>query len=221
MLFWKGICLCLALCVLLLGGCAASRSEPIAGGTTNEFTNTSPELPSSGQDDENSARLAYYEQVINDLRAEILAMKADLFSAKTEYEERLEELEAQRQQSNEAMPFTYTVEGDRVTITGYRGSDVNVTIPASIDGRVVVAIGDKAFLGNTAVQSIVIPEGVEQIGWFAFSGCISLGSISVPVSVNSICYGAFENCPSSLTVFCVKDSYAQKYAQSYGIAAVS
>lgn len=219
MLFWKGICLCLALCVLLLGGCAASRSEPVAGGITN--SDTLPQSPSSGQEEENAARLAYYEQLINDLRTEILAMKADLFSAKTEYEERLEVLEEKSMQGNEAMLFTYTVEGDRVTITGYRGSDVNITIPATIDGHAVVAIGDKAFLGNTAVQSIVIPEGVEQIGWFAFSGCISLGAISVPASVKSICYGAFENCPSALTVFCVKDSYAEKYAQSYGIAAVS
>ena len=222
MFFWKSICLCMALCVTLLGGCAASsRSDTVEDGTTDEVPGTTAPSPPSEQEGEDAARLAYYEQLINDLRTEILAVKAELFSAKAEYEERLEELEVKKQEGNEARLFTYTVEGDRVTITGYRGSDVNVTVPATIDGRAVVAIGDKAFLGNTAVQSIVIPEGVEQIGWFAFSGCISLGAISIPASVNSISYGAFENCPSALTVFCAKDSYAQRYAQSYGIGTVS
>ena len=108
-----------------------------------------------------------------------------------------------------------------MTVTAYTGNDVSVSIPATIDGRAVIAIGDRAFMNCKTVQSVVVPEGVREIGWFAFSGCISLGGVSLPASVEAICYGAFENCPSALTVFCQKDSYAQKYAESYGIATVN
>ena len=204
------LCLACVVCISVLGGCRSVADRP------------SEELSTSGNEttkqDSDDARLVYYEQLVNELKSEILTLKADLFSAKSEYEERLQELEAGREASPSGLPFTYTVEGDRITITAYTGTDVNVTIPSQIDGKRVVAIGDKAFLNNKTVQSVVLPEGVEAIGWFAFSGCISLGAISIPSSVASISYGAFENCPSALTIFCPGDSYAQKYAQSYGIA---
>ena len=156
--------------------------------------------------------------MVNDLQAEVLAVKTELFMAKSEYDARLAELEAQKELSAVGIPFAYAVAENGVTITAYTGNDVNVAIPASVDGKPVIAIGDKAFLNNKTVQSITLPEGVKSIGWFAFSGCISLGAIRMPSSVEAIAYGAFENCPTSLTVFSPKGSYAERYAQSYGIA---
>ena len=210
MFFKSFLCLLCIACVSVLGGCRSVADRPSESLSTIEAESVTQNA--------DEARLVYYEQLVNELKSEILAVKADLFSAKSEYEERLRELEDGREASASGGAFTYTVEGDRITITAYTGTDGNVTIPSLIDGRCVVAIGDKAFLNNRTVQSIMLPEGIETIGWFAFSGCISLGAISVPSSVTSISYGAFENCPSALTIFCPTGSYAQKYAQSYGIA---
>ena len=203
------LCFLLVIGVLLLVGCGA-RAEDRA---------EEAEEVDEG-DREAAARLLYYEQLVNDLQSELLAMRAELFSTKTEYNARLEELEASLAVSA-SLPFTYTVSDAGVTVTAYTGNDVSVSIPATIDGRAVIAIGDRAFMNCKTVQSVVVPEGVREIGWFAFSGCISLGGVSLPASVEAICYGAFENCPSALTVFCQKDSYAQKYAESYGIATVN
>lgn len=213
MMMKKTVCLLCAVGILLLGGCGARAEYSNAVGE-EIGTGVGTEQGSAASD----ARLAYYEQLVNELQQELLAMKAELYSAKAEYEARIEELEATEAAVQPTLPFTYVVDAEGVTVTAYRGSEVNVSIPATIDGKAVVAIGDKAFLNNQTIRSVVIPEGVRTVGWFAFSGCAFLGAISVPASVESICYGAFENCSSALTVFCPKDSYAQKYAQSYGIS---
>ena len=218
----KTLCACLALMLVSCSGCS------IQAGDGTEQTTNKPTYENSGTTMQNpdqmpnsdADKLAYYEKLVGELQADLLAMQSELFATKTEYEERIAELEAEK--NGEATPqtkdFTYTVSENSVTVTGYKGSSVRVEIPSVIEGRNVVAIGDKVFQNNKKVQSIVVPEGVKTIGWFAFSGCISLGAVTMPASVESISYGAFENCPSSLTVFCPSDSYAWQYAKSYGIA---
>lgn len=208
----KVLCIFMVLVTVLCTGCSIVGGDDQDPDQTNETTSNSTT---------DADRVAYYEQLVSQLQSELLAVKSELFASKTEYEERIAELEAATKTEPAAKDFTYTVKGDRVTVTAYNGSAVNVQIPATIDGKPVVAVGDRAFLNNKTVQSIVLPEGVETVGWFAFSGCISLGAVSVPSSVESISYGAFENCPQALTVFCPKGSYAESYAKSYGIATVN
>ena len=81
----------------------------------------------------------------------------------------------------------------------------------------VVAIADRAFENRTKLTSVVLPSGVETVGWFAFSGCVALSEVTIPDSVRSISYGAFLNCNASMTICCSANSYAERYAQSYGI----
>jgi hypothetical protein len=91
--------------------------------------------------------------------------------------------------------FTYTVSGSSVTITDYVDSVIGpVVIPASIDGKTVVAIAENAFDFCTNVTSIQIPLGVTSIGETAFFGCTFLTSINIPDSVVSIGDQAFLNC---------------------------
>lgn len=231
----KTLCTCLALMAVTCSGCGweagsnadqSTTTDPY-GSSTGQTTTVTPQgsgtTKGEGQTDapdEDASKLAYYEKLVGELQAELLAMKAELFETRTEYEERIAELEAGKNEKDEPQTkaFTYTVSGDSVTITAYTGSDVHVQIPSTIDGKSVTALGDKVFMNNKKVESVVVPEGVKTVGWFAFSGCISLSAVSMPASVESISYGAFENCPASLTVFCPSDSYAAKYAKSYGIA---
>ena len=74
----------------------------------------------------------------------------------------------------------YTVNADqKVTITGYHGSDSTVEIPEFIDGNAVTSIGNGAFRNCPGLKRITIPDGVTSIGTNAFNGCSGLTDITV------------------------------------------
>jgi len=88
-----------------------------------------------------------------------------------------------------------------------------VTIPATVEGYKVTAIGDYAFSSCYSITNVIIPVGVKTIGKFAFAwsritaariplgvttignsafyGCTDFSSVSIPPSVTSIGYSAF------------------------------
>ncbi len=80
-----------------------------------------------------------------------------------------------------ASDFTYTVADGGVTVTGYKGGEVVVVIPDTIDGAPVVAIAEGAFADKGNLQALSIPETVEIIGIGALSGCKSLSTLRTPV----------------------------------------
>ena len=98
----------------------------------------------------------------------------------------------------EWLNFTYTLTEDGARITGYTGSDTEITIPSEIDGRPVTRIGDAAFENYSELVSVAIPKTVNVIEDRAFYNCSSLTSITIPESVISIGDQTFTDC-SSLT----------------------
>ncbi len=75
-------------------------------------------------------------------------------------------------------PFTYTVNPDNtVTVTGYTGFGGAVTIPSTIGGLPVTAIGASAFAESTTLIIITVPASVTFIGNNAFSGCANLAGV--------------------------------------------
>ena len=162
----------------------------------------------------------YYQELVKDLQAQLVAVKADMFATQAEYEARIEALQAALDalQPTPEESYSYTLYGGNATIVSYLGNQTDLVIPTTLEECPVTKIADHAFENNTAITSIVIPEGVSEIGWFAFGGCVALKEITLPVGVISIQYGAFENHHSDLVIVCSKDSYAYEYAQSYGIA---
>ena len=98
--------------------------------------------------------------------------------------------------------FEYDLYTDEVTgvesvkITGYTGSDIAVTIPASIDGKAVTRIDGYAFAYNTSIMQLTIPDSVKAIGYSAFDSCTSLMSVNLGNGVEVLESYAFNGCES-------------------------
>ena len=92
--------------------------------------------------------------------------------------------------------YEYTVNDDGdVEITKYIGNRTTVSVPSSINGMKVVAIGNKAFQ-LSKVERVTLPDTVSMIGDKAFASCTYLSSIAIPDSVTSIGSQAFYYCSS-------------------------
>ena len=93
-------------------------------------------------------------------------------------------------------------------VVGYNGPGGYVEIPeADFAGNSIWAVGGSAFEANRAIQTAVIPEGVETINARAFADS-SLQAVYLPDSLQSIDASAFDGV-TGLTV------YATKYSTGY------
>lgn len=93
--------------------------------------------------------------------------------------------------------FRYRVLDDNTAeITGYTGTETEVTIPSEVDGYQVTVIGQNAFKYRRSLISVRIPDSVEVIEYAAFSDCESLENVYIPEGVTKIGDAAFENCSS-------------------------
>ncbi len=104
-----------------------------------------------------------------------------------------------------------------VRITGWWGSNEDLDIPGTLNGKVVKEIGEDAFSYSWSIRTVTIPDTVVKIdevafthcerlesvelpsalttiGEEAFAGCSSLKSITIPSKVTTIGRSAFENC---------------------------
>ena len=96
------------------------------------------------------------------------------------------------------------LEDGMVEITKYTGTDAEVTVPGTIDGKSVTSIGTSAFNGCSSLIGISIPDSVTSIESFAFENCSSLTEMVIPNGVTTI-WGIFSGC-SSLTKVTIPDS---------------
>ena len=129
--------------------------------------------------------------------------------------------------------FVFTVDGTSATLKEYKGKATDVEIPSKVGSAKVTAIGNEAFWANRTMKSVTIPTTVKVIGTAAFNECTALTKINIPYSVtmmgdavfwycsnlkqvfipkNTTVIGdnVFVGCHSDLTVYVVKDSYAEK-----------
>ena len=98
---------------------------------------------------------------------------------------------------NKSGDFTYSVLSDNTAqITGYSGSDLDLTIPAELDGYAVSSIGYWAFRDKKTICSVYIPDSVTTISEQAFRRCIALRSVRFPANLKTIGAQAFQNCSS-------------------------
>jgi len=184
------------------------------------------EMTPSASETENS-----YREQIAILEAQLAKQKEEKFISDIAYKAKIAELEgklallapdtesgAGQDSVGDKLIFTYRLENGKAILTGYEGSSTLVTVPSTLDGYPVVAIGERAFEGKN-IAAITLPQGLEAVGWFAFYGCERLIDVSIPTSVTSIGYAVFDGCPH-VCVVCEADSYAAHYAKSYGLPCV-
>ena len=79
--------------------------------------------------------------------------------------------------------YTFLDDGT-VEISKYIGSDKEITIPDTIDGKKVTSIGTCVFENCIGLESITIPENITNIEHIAFFDCTNLESINVDVNNN-------------------------------------
>ena len=97
--------------------------------------------------------------------------------------------------------FEYLLkENGTIEITGYSGSESDLTIPSEIDGYQVTDIGAYAFEDCASLTSVTIPDSMTSIGEGAFALCNNLTSITIPNSVTSIGSRAFTFCTSLASI---------------------
>ena len=205
---------------ILLLLCAAlnscQNSEPTPD--TPSQTTTSPydiqikELQDKIQSLQQSQTLSDEEsrQQIAELEAEIEKLRAESSTVTTAQTAATQTTPAPRS------VFIYSLEDGKAIITGFTGNDKHIVIPSQIDGFEVYSIASNAF-EDYSIKSVIISEGVEVIDWFAFYRCSELESVTIPASVRRIGHSAFEGCSTNFTIYCHDSSFAQSYAQSYGI----
>jgi hypothetical protein len=70
----------------------------------------------------------------------------------------------------------------------------SVTLPKGLTKVVSYIWSDGAFYDNSALKTVVIPEGCSVIGEGMFLGCKALTAITIPKSITSIPSQAFEDC---------------------------
>lgn len=87
-----------------------------------------------------------------------------------------------------------------LTLVGKNSTSADIVIPEKLYGRDVVAIGNYAFFGNTAINSIVIPDSVTSIGENALYNCTNLKSISIGKGITSIPENTIYSCEALETI---------------------
>lgn len=90
--------------------------------------------------------------------------------------------------------MTWTYDAETGTLTGASPATGALTIPGTIKGCTITAIGDWAFGNSNALTSVTIPGSVTRIGDSAFYSCEGLTAVTLPVGLTDIGANAFSFC---------------------------
>ena len=130
------------------------------------------------------------------------------------------------QPASEGLAMVLISEGE-YTVSGIGTcTDTEILIPTTYNDLPVVSVEASAFLNNTAITSVVLPDGITSIGENAFNGCESLTSVTFGKNsqLSSIGPGAFNYCYSleSITIpESVTNIGSEAFYYCYGLRSVT
>ena len=118
--------------------------------------------------------------------------------------------------------YTYTVSGSNATITAYSGTASTLSIPSTLGGYTVTAIGPGAFANNTSLISVSIPSTVTRISdtgtayGGAFWQCTKLQKVTIAKGTKDaeIGFKTFYGC-TSLQSISIPGNYTRIYDQAF------
>lgn len=91
-------------------------------------------------------------------------------------------------------------------VTGISNNAVSsIVIPDEYNGLPVTVIGDGAFINNTSLQTVIMPDTIVNIGECAFYGCSALININLAREITKICDNAFHGCIALINVYYMGD----------------
>lgn len=107
--------------------------------------------------------------------------------------------------------FVYSINGNYVEIKEYKGKEIEVVIPSTINNKAVNSIAKYAF-DNCTMKTINIPNSIKSVGAFAFWRCYDLktiyydGTIEDWLNIKFDNYYARPNVNDYFENFCIKDA---------------
>ncbi len=115
--------------------------------------------------------------------------------------------------------YEYFLRGGGTVIFRYHGTETDAVIPATLGGKMVIGIGNSAFLAKETLVSVEMPDTVTSIGSNAFENCQNLTSVKFSSSLESLGSKAFSCCvnlsdPQLPDTLCVIGTMAFAYCRS-------
>lgn len=98
--------------------------------------------------------------------------------------------------------FSYRIEGEKVSITGYEGelpASGALMLPKTVAGQAVNDIGRKAFEDMTELTAVTLPDTLQTIDWYAFQGS-GISAITLPEGFVRFEVGVFDECENLKTL---------------------
>ena len=121
--------------------------------------------------------------------------------------------------------YLLKVEDNNTTaLYGWTGSDVNLSVPLSLDNYYISSIEDYAFENDGHILNLDLSKAttLRSIGIMSFKGCSNLsGTVTVPTRVNEIGMGAFQECTSITSAVLYSGSRTVPAQMFYGCTQLS
>lgn len=105
-----------------------------------------------------------------------------------------------------SIDYLISTTGNTAYLINGMGASGIVTIPNTVNGASVKAIGGDAFRFDSNLTRITIPDSVITIGSRAFNSISNLTNVTIGSGVTAIEYAAFQNCTSLSSISCYATS---------------
>lgn len=111
--------------------------------------------------------------------------------------------------------YGYAVVDGQAVLLSYDGGETELVLPESLGGYPVKAVGQKCFMGNDTLHSVVIPDSYLAIHPYAFYECRNLRTVTLGFGLQSIDRFAFAG--SGVTLFRVyRNALGDLFCDSMG-----